>query len=168
MQNVIVFDIDGVLCDSNKRQASISHNEMVLDYQLLKEYHSKSYDEDEVIENGLFLYLSFKNVYKILFLTARNRNLSMDKTLYWLQSNIDEDINTKQIYMGPNTDLENTNEYQDITDSTKYKRENIKLIKEQYNIVLAIDDSIDNYKMFQEEKIAALLFSDPNIKGLYK
>lgn len=171
MQNVIIFDIDGVLCDSSERERKTldKFNVDNLSLEHLHEYHSMPYDEDMVIENGLFLYLAFKNVYKILFLTARNSEWSRKKTLEWLQTNIDNEIEESQLYMSPAPVLiDNIYYRKDGLNSVECKRLNVNQIKSKYNIVMAIDDFSENHKMLVEEGVTALLFTDSSVKGLQK
>jgi hypothetical protein len=161
----IIFDLDGVLVDSSERfkrldmDAFMKRNKKAF-VKSVREYNSDC-EGDKIIETGFNLLNYYAQDHKVFFITARGSE-GHAPTLKWLRQNFDRfDDCEAELIMFP----EDTNHFKFATqfDHAEYKKEQAKKILENYNVVMAIDDSIDNVRGFISLGIPTLHLTVPTL-----
>ena len=141
-QQAWLLDIDGVLCDS------------------IRDEHTEQFKQGDysVFERNIPNYNCFswavslvsalaESGHKILFVTARDSAYRAE-TLAWLSKHIASDkIYSQDLYMRSEGDTR---------DDHVIKRELFEVFKDRYNILAAIDDNLDNCRLWKSLGITAL------------
>ncbi len=168
---ILLFDLDGVLIDCSERAKrhvdiealeSGDYNRYVASFNDF----SQTVDGDCVILEGVELYqILLKGVDAKLvgFLTARCES-STRMTQEFLQPYLG-DIEQRWWFRKQRIPDELGlfwREGDSLFSPAEYKREMIRQIQQEYEIVLAIDDHPDICRMYQEEGIPNLQFRVPN------
>ena len=135
-----VIDLDGTLAENQVR--ATSNMKHWKDYWPLYEH----IPEDKVNEWCKELIWDVGTSREIIILTGRPRYVRK-LTEDWL---VDNNIPIDELIMMPEN-------YPEEKTDTDFKREKIRILKEKYDIVLAIDDREENCKMFKEEGVSSLL-----------
>lgn len=167
----IIFDIDGVICDSSERFLRID----------LKAFQKKDKDKfvaslrhycsdcegDKIITSGAQLLWSLCDYYrpdKIFFITARGIT-NYEPTMQWLKENniFGHDRHGNELIMNPE-DLDNF-EFEEF-DHAAWKGKTAAKLAKKYEILLAVDDSEANCRSFVSRGIQALRFMTPGLGKL--
>jgi len=161
----VIFDIDGVICDSSERFKRIDmdawnkRNKKAF-VKSIRHYNSDCVG-DVPIDTGISLLNHYASDHKVFFITARGSE-GYAPTLNWLKDNFPRfDENESVLIMNP----EDTNKFQFTTqfDHAEYKKREAQKIIEDYDVVFAIDDSDLNCRAYQSINIPTLLFSIPQL-----
>jgi len=170
----IIFDIDGVLCDSSKRIAKYADIEALNrgDYNAwrasMARYNATT-EEDEVIPSGLRLYRALQiGMFpaRFFFVTSRGED-GREPTLIWLQDFINPAICSEDLIMRPAYVERSPGIYwlpgEPKFDHVVYKRAVLTELRKKYNVILALDDYPDLASMYQEEGVPALHVQWPSV-----
>lgn len=138
LPRVLICDIDGVLCDSSKRQKKYCDPSALLENDLDRWHksldgYSSTTEDDVPIYKGILLLRSLIPIFsikRVLYLTARDE-LGFDLTLSWLQDNVDFKISRDDLFMRP---------HHDPRSPSHLKKDIILSLKEKFDIVFALDD----------------------------
>jgi predicted secreted acid phosphatase len=161
----VIFDIDGVICDSSKRfqrldmDAWNKKNKKAF-VQSLRNYNSDCAGDIPII-TGISLLNYYAVDHKIFFITARGSE-GYAPTQNWLKAHFPKfEENESVLIMQP----EDTNNFKFSTqfDHAEYKKREAAKILEQYDVIFAIDDSDLNCRGYQSLNIPTLLFTIPNL-----
>jgi hypothetical protein len=139
--NAAIIDIDNVLANSFRKEfiEQFNSGDFSVFEALIPTYSANAW--------CVKLVNSISKDMEILFVTARDSTFR-DATIAWLDDKLDTSkIYSKNLYMRPAGDTG--------TDS-EVKRELYELFKDDYNILFAIDDNLDNCRLWQSLGIPAL------------
>lgn len=165
----MIFDIDGVICDSStrfKRLNMRAYNRKQRN-AFVKSVNAYNADckGDKPLKFGMELLTALENYYKpdkIFFITARGIG-GYIPTLNWLKRQ------SFWIYMGVKCelimneeDLDNF-EFSSQFEHANYKKRTAKALMEKYDIIIAVDDSEDNCNAYNTLNIPVLKFTAPNL-----
>ena len=161
----VIFDIDGVICDSSERFKRIDtdafeRRDKKAFAKSIKNYNSDCVG-DRVISTGISILNHYAVDHKIFFITARGSE-GYAPTLNWLKQNCPWfDQNDSVLIMQP----EDTNDIQFSSqfDHAEYKKREAMKILENYDVIYAIDDSIDNIRAYHSLGIPTLHITIPNL-----
>lgn len=179
--SILIFDIDGVVCDCSARIAKYS------DYKALERgdynafivsmyaYNTASVDEDIPISHGINLLESLCNFYnpsRVVFLTSRG-NESRVNTLGWLRKHIQFlELNDENLIMRPQY-FESApgvfwREGEPKFCHVEFKKaETLKLL-EQREVLIALDDHLPIVEMYHSIDVPALHVKWPGVDCLTK
>lgn len=161
----VIFDIDGVICDSSKRferldmDAFNKRNKKAF-VQSVRNYNSNC-DGDIPILTGMSILNYYAEDHKIFFITARGSE-GYAPTENWLKNHFPKfDKNDSVLIMHP----EDTNNFsfKSQFDHAEFKKREALKILEDYDVVFAIDDSDLNCRGYQSLDIPTLLFTIPKL-----
>lgn len=169
----IIFDIDGVVCDSSERFKRIKW-EFATEFnktqslESLKKYinsikdYNRDCDGDELIEFGRDLLYNFIQKYDnttVFFITARGIS-AFDNTFNWLKKHGLIDTEDK-LYMYPENFESKDYKPVGAKEHAQWKADIVKQLMKQYQIVCAVDDSKDNCDAYKELGVPVLHFYYP-------
>lgn len=166
-QTALVFDIDGVICDSSKRFKRLNlnaynrrdKNAFIKSLQ----WYQADCRGDKVIKEGVELLSALIEHYfptKVFFITARGEG-GYSPTLGWLKKETPWNENFELI-MHPET-LDDEFEFKSPQIHADWKKNTTSKIMENYDILFAVDDSEDNIKAYNSLNIPVLKFAAPNL-----
>jgi phosphoglycolate phosphatase-like HAD superfamily hydrolase len=161
----VIFDIDGVLCDSTERHQKIRNDaagrgDFQTFYKSLLDY-SKSTDGDKLIEKGKKLFEDIKESFrpsKIFFITSRGEH-GRQPTKKWLEKHGLYDDELTDLIMRPEIRKDKDGIYrsnQKWASDAAYKRDMASGVQSKYKVLLAIDDLKDNCDAFRSLKIPTI------------
>lgn len=166
-KRALIFDIDGVVCDSSERFKRIdisAYNKRDKEkfVSSLADY-SKDCEGDIAINKGIDLlhYLvDFYNIHDVYFITARGEPGRIPTTK-WLTENAA--FNFKDIGFHLIMHPENLKEFEFSTqfDHSMFKKEEARKILQTHEIVFAVDDGEENVKAYVSLQIPTLKFIVP-------
>lgn len=162
----LICDIDGVVCDSSARLKKFIDVDALSkgDYSGFRIY-SKTTEGDLAIKSGITLlrryFYSFPKVH-LLWVTSRSE-YGRKITLEWLRSNVISGIKSEDVIM--NQSHTNSNETHRFSPA-EYKRNILKQLQENYDIVLAIEDNLEICKMYNSEEIPTIHLMIPFVDCL--
>lgn len=146
-QNAIVIDLDGTLIDNEHKYHECVSHKNEFDFRKFMENTIDDKPCRAILEIASLLYWS--EDYIVIFLTARHEDYR-DVTLRWLNNHLDTPEKLSEyLYMR----VENQDEKVSDSDS---KQKNLDIIKNSYNVILAIDDREENIQMFKRNNIKCL------------
>ena len=167
----IIFDLDGVLCDSSLRFNRIDlkafrHKDKEKFVASLRHY-CLDCEGDKIIPSGaglLWALCDYHKPDKVLFITARGI-ANFDPTMKWLKENniFGADHYDNELIMNPE-DLDNF-EFEDF-DHASWKGKTAAKLAKQYEILIAVDDSEANVRSFVSRNIPTLKFIVPGLDKL--
>lgn len=177
---VIVFDIDGVVCDSSARIHKYSDYKAFErgDYNAfrvsMRAYNTAPVDEDIPIEHGIKLLhslLHFHNPEHFTFLTSRG-NESRANTLGWLREHVFSWLTDDNLIMRPEY-IETEpgvfwREGEPKFCHVQFKREETLKLAQKFDVVMAADDHLPICEMYQELGVPALHVKFPGVDCLSK
>lgn len=161
----VIFDIDGVISNSSERFKRIDlrafdRKDVNSFIDSIKEYN-KDCEGDLRIEEGFELLEFYASKYKIFFITARGE-MGWDATYDWLVKNIPESIKDNfTLYM--HQECYENFEFTDQEEHAEFKRKVALEILKSYDIVWAIDDSINNINAYLSIGIPVLHMTIPSL-----
>ena len=167
-QKAIIYDLDNVLVKSEARFKRIDldayeKQDKERYIQSILEY-SKDCEGDEPIDCGIDLLTALTNLYKpdkIFFITARGI-ANYHPTLQWLKDENIWDNKCSLIMRDEKLDLENFKfTSQDI--DAEYKRLEAMEIMKNYDVLMAVDDSLINCEAFASLGIPTIHFIIPGL-----
>lgn len=169
-KKALIFDIDGVVCDSSERFKRIDlyafgQLDRAKFVESIKSYNQDC-EGDLVLESGKKLLHSLLNgfeVDKVFFITARGDG-GFGPTLKWLEENMDLKTHMFELWMQPE-DLSNIDAYEFSTeqDHARQKMKMAEEIMKSYDVVCAVDDSAYNVWAYFNLGIPSLRFLAPNL-----
>ena len=167
-QKAIIIDLDNVIVRSEKRFERINldayadkdkerYIQSILDY-------SKDCDGDEPIDCGIDLMQAIVNLYKpdkVFFITARGV-ANYIPTLQWLKDENIWDNKCSLIMRDEKLDLDHF-EFTSRDIDANYKKLQAIEIMQNYDILMAVDDSIQNCEAFVSLGIPTIHFIVPGL-----
>ena len=141
LPTAFLWDIDGVICDSFQEEfiKQFADNDFTMFERNIPNYPANRWAVSMI--NTLSL------EHRIIFVTARDESFR-EETIKWLTSTLDTKyLHSSDLYMRPAGDVRGD----DII-----KKELFEKFKGQFNILCAIDDRLDNCRLWQSLGIPAL------------
>lgn len=172
MKNALIFDIDGVVCDSSERLSRYADSDALErgDYHAFNlsmvEYNKADLDSDIPIAQGIDLLYALRNHYdiqeinpsRVIFLTARGEE-SRAKTFDWLKTWVYPTIESSDLIMRQESHIDENGFFCPVS----YKRDEVKKLLENHRISIAVDDHLLICEKYQEIGVAALHVKFPGI-----
>lgn len=180
-EDLIICDIDGVVCDCSERIAKYSNHKALEegDYNAFRvsmhEYNSASVDEDIPILAGVNLLESLYYVHnpQIVFLTSRGSE-SYDNTHSWLRKHIEfiPSVSDFSLIMRPQY-FESSpgifwREGEPKFCHVEFKKGEVLKLLDEYNILYALDDYLPIVEMYHSLGIPSLHVKFPGVDCLSK
>lgn len=164
-RTTIIFDIDGVVCDSSSRFKRLNIDAYIRKdkpafINSIKWYESDC-EGDKVIESGVKLLESLTNtlnINKVFFITARGNGGRTPTTQWLLDAGILKDGD--ELIMHPET-LDEEFEFKTPVVHANWKKSEAEKIMKQYNVLFAVDDSEDNINAYSSLGITCIKFISP-------
>ena len=160
----LICDIDGVVCDSSIRLKKYIDTKAVSegDYTGYKLY-SQTTEGDVPIKSGIKLlrryFYSFPRIH-LIWVTSRQEQ-GRELTLKWLQTHVISEIKSSDLIMnGGKKNKKNK------FSPPEYKRNILKKLQQDYEIVLAIEDNIKICEMYNSEGIPTIHLMIPEVDCL--
>ncbi len=164
-RTAIIFDIDGVVCDSSSRFKRLN-----IDAYIKKDkkafansikWYEMDCEGDTIIESGVKLLESLTNtlnISKVFFITARGEG-GREPTMRWLS---DSGIirESDELIMHPEA-LDEEFEFKTPAVHANWKKQEAEKIMKQYNVLFAVDDSEDNINAYSSLGITCIKFISP-------
>ena len=146
----ILCDVDGVLLDTSRIIKEIHERKLKGDDKWAF-FHKYANHPDYAIKNeDMFNLINFflENDFEVFLLTARQEKISRDTCMYLLLDDISlKPRNNLRIIMRPNDNKLLASEFKEIE---------LKKLQKDYDIRLAVDDDLQNCKMFERNGILTL------------
>ena len=178
-EDLIVCDIDGVVCDCSERIAKYSNYKALEedDYNAFRvsmsAYNSASVDADIPILAGINLLVSLHdyNSGEIVFLTSRG-NESRENTSRWLREHLPNDMNDFSLIMRPQYFESSPGIFWRDGEPrfchVEFKKAEVLKLLEDYNILFALDDYLPIVEMYHSLGIPSLHVKFPGVDCLSK
>ena len=164
MKKAIIFDIDGVLCDSSTRFKRLNlqafDNKDVDAFRESVILYNADCEEDVAIDLGIDLLdwmVTYYKPEKVFFLTARGEG-GHNSTLEWLKN---EGLWDKKSVLLMHPEDYNNITFQSAEDHACYKKSTAVELMKKYKILYAVDDSDTNCQAYISLGIPTLKFSMP-------
>ena len=169
MKTCIIFDIDGTICDSKKRQKKFidfdakNKGDIQEFLKSLDAYTNSDHSHDAVIPIGAELLKWAVNGYnpdKIFFVTARLSDSRLDTEKWLKDHNL---FNDKcMVIMKPSYKKNSIGNFliKVLYKDEKYKYDVVQKIQKKFDVELAVDDKHANCKVFES-------FGIPTIHAMY-
>lgn len=175
MNKLLIFDIDGVVCDSSVRLSKYSDESALVrgDYNAFRAsmhaYGLASVEDDVPIAPGIDLFHSLRNFYnpeRVIFLTSRG-GVGRVNTLKWLRDYVVPDFSGEDLIMRP-VDIEYEpgvfwREGDMKFSATDFKRWEVLRLLGDYDVMMAVDDHLPICEMYESLGINALHVKFPGI-----
>jgi len=180
LSKVLIFDIDGVVCDCSVRLARYSDHQALErgDYNAFRvsmtAYNQSDVDEDIPIVPGIDLFNSLRDFHKpdrTIFLTSRGEE-SRYNTLNWLREHVAYALPGGDLIMRPAYIESGAGIFWRDGEprfySVDFKRQETIKILDSHDVVIALDDHLPICEMYQSIGVPALHVKWPGVDCISK